>query len=329
MLGCRTEVHDGTTTMDYTVQERERGITINSASTTLQWEGSRVNLIDTPGHVDFTFEVERSLRVCDGAVTVVDGVKGVQAQTVGVWKQANRAGVKGRVVFVNKLDREGAKFEYAVKSVEERLLVLNGSKRQKSVTAGGTEHTPQKALILQMPLVDQHSREVALVDLVTMQLLQWDGADKGRHVLATPLTTSHPAYVKCKDARSLLVERLAEADELFLDAYLEVCDPLLMCAKDIRDAIRRCTLASTVVPVLCGSAYKNVGVQPLMDALVDYLPAPTDSQPVYGTAGDKQVAIRVSDPHTSLFCFKVVYDPKRGPLCFVRVYSGSLLYNSC
>ena len=292
------EVHDGAATMDWMAQEQERGITITAAATHCIWRDSRINIIDTPGHVDFTMEVERSLRVLDGAVAVFDGVAGVEPQTETVWRQADRYNVP-RICFVNKLDRTGADFFFCVDSISERLNC-----------------TP---LVLQVP-IGAESDFCGVVDLLAMRGLVWNTADLGTTWTEIEIP---PELVDLAEAkRAEIIDRVSAVDDAVLEKYVTE-EPIA--AGDLRPAIRRGTLSGEFVPVLCGSAFKNKGVQPLLDAVVDYLPSPLDLPPVEGTdlRGD-EVLVRGTDeaePFAAL-AFKIMSDPHVGRLTYFRVYSG-------
>jgi elongation factor G len=292
------EVHEGTATMDWMAQERERGITITAAATSAQWAGHRVNIIDTPGHIDFTVEVQRSLRVLDGGVVVFDAVAGVEPQSETVWRQANRFGVP-RICFVNKMDRVGADMDRTIDMIHERL--------------GGT------VARIQLPIGSEDSF-AGVVDVIEMQAIFWDKDDLG----AEPRPAEIPAdlVADAEAAREALVETVAENDEELELAYLggESVDASLL-----HDAIRRATLANKVVPVLCGTALRNKGVQPLLDAVVRYLPSPLDVPAVEGVDPfTGETVARSSDPEEpfAALVFKVVTDPYVGRLAYVRVYSG-------
>ena len=292
------EVHDGAATMDWMEQEQERGITITSAATTCHWNDHVINIIDTPGHVDFTVEVERSLRVLDGAVAVFDGVAGVEPQTETVWRQADRYGVP-RMCFINKLDRTGASFFGSLASIEERL-------------------TPNTA-VLQLPIGLEADFE-GVVDLVEMNAVVWKGDDLG----ATYDIVDIPADLadRAAEYRSKLLERLADVDEDIMMAYLEGDD---VDADTIRRAVRRGTVDGQIVPVLTGSAFKNKGVQPLLDAVTMYLPAPVDIPAITGssTNGKEELERKPSDDEPfSALAFKIMTDPHVGKLTYFRVYSG-------
>ena len=309
------EVHDGAATMDHMAQEQERGITITSAATTCVWDNHRINMIDTPGHVDFTIEVERSLRVLDGAVTVFDSVAGVEPQTETVWRQANTYNVP-RMCFVNKMDRIGADFYRTVQMVIDRLQA-NPLVIQLPIGAGGPEAV--KAF-------------EGLVDIVKMKALIWDNEELG----ATWDETDIPEDMVdlAAEYREAMMETIATQDEALMDAYLAGED---IPEQTIKDAIRQGTLAFDFVPILCGSAFKNKGVQPMLDAVVDYMPSPMDIPPAHGTImrGGEEVDIYrkadINEPFAAL-AFKIVADPF-GKLTYFRVYSGEIakgeeVYNS-
>lgn len=298
------DVDQGNTTMDYLQEERERGITIQSACIAFQWKDHTFNLIDTPGHVDFTVEVERAVRVLDGAVAIVDAVAGVQAQTETVWKQADRYGVP-RIVFVNKLDRDGASLDRAVKSIEKRFGVL--------------------------PLVTQYPVNVSrnlnhIIDLIQMKHFKWEG-ESGSDVSSKKVTEKCKEFSEVESARLKLLEGIADLDDTFADIFLSEEDPLLISPSEIQAALRRITLALKGVPVLCGASLRNIGVQPLLDAVISYLPSPLERPPVTGTLLKDLSPIslypRSKDPLSAL-AFKATYDPQSGPVVFVRVYSGTL-----
>ncbi len=297
------EVHDGGATMDWMEQEQERGITITSAATTCWWKKHQINIIDTPGHVDFTVEVERSLRVLDGAVAVFDGVAGVEPQSMTVWRQANKYAVP-RMCFVNKLDRTGADFYRVVDSIVERL-----------------NSTP---LVLQIP-IGAEADFIGVVDLVEMNAKLWRGETKqGEDYVVEEI----PADLadKAAEYREKLVETVAEADDAIMEVYLEEGD--VFDVATLKAAIRRATLADKVNPVLTGTAFKNKGVQPLLDAIVDYLPSPLDIDAIVGhkpNNEDEEVLRKPSDEEPlAALAFKIAADPHLGRLTFVRVYSGKL-----
>ena len=292
------EVHEGTATMDWMVQEQERGITITSAATTCFWRDHRVNVIDTPGHVDFTIEVERSLRVLDGAVAVFCAVGGVEPQSETVWRQADKYRVP-RIAFVNKMDRVGADFERVAREIREKLNA-----------------TP---LVIQIP-IGAEDKFHGVVDLIEQRALIWDEDRLG----ANYRTEEIPADLKEKAAgwREKMIETLADHDERIMEMFLEGKEPA---PEQIRAAIRAATLAIGVVPVLMGSAFRNKGVQPMLDAVVDYLPSPLDVPPVVGKVGDKlEERWPRDDAPFSALAFKIMTDPYIGTLTFLRVYSGRL-----
>ena len=294
------EVHDGAATMDWMEQEQERGITITSAATTCHWRDHRINIIDTPGHVDFTIEVERSLRVLDGAVAVFDSVAGVEPQSETVWRQADKYDVP-RICFVNKMDRTGADFYRCVDMMVDRL--------------GATP------LVLQLP-VGTESEFAGVIDLLNDRAIIWQNENLGAEFDYVEI----PDDMKdeAADYRSRLIETAVEQDDDALEAYLEGDEPDV---ETLQRCIRKGTLNADFVPVLCGSAFKNKGVQPLLDAVVDYLPAPTDLKAIIGSHPDTEAEVirRSSDdePFAAL-AFKVMTDPFVGSLTFVRVYSGTL-----
>jgi elongation factor G len=300
------EVHEGAATMDWMEQEQERGITITSAATTCEWEGHTINIIDTPGHVDFTVEVERSLRVLDGAVAVFDGVAGVEPQSETVWRQADRYHVP-RICFVNKLDRVGAEFHRCVDMIVSRLNA-----------------TP---LVLQIP-VGAESDFRGVVDLVGMKALMWsEEAAKGEMYDRVDIPATH--VEAAREWRDRLVETLAENDDEIMELYLEGQEPT---EDQLIAGIRRATIASKLTPVLCGSAFKNKGVQPMLDAVVRYLPSPLDVGAVEGHAvGEKdEIVTREPDKDAPLstLAFKIMSDQHLGKLTFIRIYSGTLTAGS-
>jgi len=294
------EVHEGGATMDWMVQEQERGITITSAATTCFWEDHRINIIDTPGHVDFTVEVERSLRVLDGAVAVFDGVAGVEPQTETVWRQANKYNVP-RICFVNKMDRLGANFFDALASIKDRL---------EANTA-----------VLQLP-IGYEGDYSGVVDLVTMEALVWLNEELGAkwEVREIPADLADQAA----EYRNELLETVATADEFIMEKFLGEEE---ITVDELRAAIRRATIAGEIVPVLNGTAFKNKGVQPLLDAVIWYLPSPLDLPPVHGNnlKGDTEISREAKDdaPFSAL-AFKIMTDPHVGKLTYFRVYSGNL-----
>jgi elongation factor G len=300
------EVHEGAAVMDWMAQEQERGITITSAATTCWWKDHQINIIDTPGHVDFTAEVERSLRVLDGAVAVFDGVAGVEPQTMTVWRQANKYSVP-RMCFVNKLDRTGADFFRCVDMMVERL-----------------NSTP---LVLQIP-IGAEADFIGVVDLVGMRALTWRGETKmGEDYDVEEIPASMRA--QADEYREKLLETLAEADDEIMEKYLEGED---LSVEEIEAGIRRATLADLVNPVLCGTAFKNKGVQPLLDAVVRFLPSPLDIDAIVGhKPNDEDAKIErqpADDQPFSGLAYKIASDPHLGKLIYVRVYSGKLAAGS-
>jgi elongation factor G len=303
------EVHEGTATMDWMVQEQERGITITSAATTCHWRDHRINIIDTPGHVDFTIEVERSLRVLDGAVAVFCSVGGVEPQTETVWRQADKYGVP-RLAFVNKMDRLGADFFRVVKMIEERLGA--------------------RTVVMQLP-IGAEDKFSGIVDLVTMKAVVWEDESLGAKFHEEPIPSELKA--QAEEYREKLVEAAADCDETIMMKYL---DGKEVTEAEVRTAIRNGTLSLKIVPILCGSAFRNKGVQPMLDAVVDYLPSPLDIPPVKGVEpGTTKPAERPAkdDAPFSALAFKIMTDPFVGTLTFFRVYSGTLnsgasIYNS-
>jgi elongation factor G len=308
------EVHDGTATMDWMEQEQERGITITSAATTTFWlrhgEEYRINIIDTPGHVDFTVEVERSLRVLDGAITVLDAVGGVEPQTETVWRQADRYGVP-RIIFVNKMDRVGADFDMCVKMLRERLGA--------------------KAVPIHLPL-GSGELFTGLVDIIRQVEIVYDDETLGKKYVEGPVPA--PLQARVTEMRRELLEATVEHDDAILRKYLEERE---LTEEEILTVVRKATIAGHVVPVLCGAAFKNKGVQVLLDAVVDFLPAPVDILPVQGHLPhhDETHATRPASDDTpfAALAFKIMTDPYVGKLTFFRVYSGvlaagSYVYNS-
>ena len=303
------EVHDGAATMDWMEQEQERGITITSAATTCFWRDHRINIIDTPGHVDFTIEVERSLKVLDGAVAVFDGVAGVEPQSETVWRQADKYKVP-RICFVNKLDRTGADFFRCVEMIKERLGA--------------------KPLVLQIPVGIEADLK-GIVDLVKMKAVIWQNEDLGAKFDLVDIPED--LKEKVSQYRKELVETAVEEDEKLMEEYLNGKEPS---EADLIKCIRKGTLGFNFVPITTGSAFKNKGVQPLLDAVIDYLPSPEDLKSIEGTklGSDEKVQMKFADnePFSGL-AFKVANDPFVGSLTFVRIYSGTLksgtsVYNS-
>jgi elongation factor G len=296
------EVHEGAATMDWMEQEQERGITITSAATTCHWRDHQINIIDTPGHVDFTVEVERSLRVLDGAVCVFDGVAGVEPQSETVWRQADRYNVP-RICFVNKLDRVGAEFHRCVDMIVTRLNA-----------------TPA---VLQIP-IGSESDFRGVVDLIEMNALIWPGeTKKGDDYLVEEIPASH--IDAAREWHDRLIETVAEADDAIMELYLEGTEPTV---DQMHAALRRATIAGKLTPVLTGSAFKNKGVQPMLDAVIAYLPSPLDIDGIVGTKpGNEDIAMSRqpddSEPFSAL-AFKIMSDPHLGKLTYVRIYSGTL-----
>lgn len=299
-------VDDGNTVMDFLPQERERGITISSAAIAVSWKDHSINIIDTPGHVDFTVEVERSVRVLDSAVVVVDAVAGVQAQTRTVWRSANKNFLPA-LVFTNKMDRDGASLTRVVSSLREKLRI-NG-------------------VPIQYPILKDDSF-IGVVDLTTMNIISWNSASAASKTPQPPsiesISSDHPMYSDIQTARVNMLESIADLDEDFMTTYL--ADSAEISTSSIRAAIRRTCLDRKLVPVLCGASLKGRGIEPLLDSILEYLPSPDDKLP------DKAVDIKtgseilISPRNNDLIAlaFKVIYDRARGPLVFVRVYSGSL-----
>lgn len=298
------EVHDGAATMDWMEQEQERGITITSAATTTFWRGMqaqftehRINIIDTPGHVDFTIEVERSLRVLDAAVVVLCGSSGVQPQTETVWRQANKYEVP-RMIFVNKMDRTGANFLRVVKQARERL-----------------NHT---IVPIQLPIGSEENFK-GVVDLLKMKAINWNESDQGMTFTYEDIPAD--MLEECEEWRANMVEAAAEANEDLMERYLEGEE---LTEDEIRSALRQRTLANEVVPVLCGSAFKNKGVQAMLDAVIEYLPSPSEVKAIKGINEDESEGERISsdDAPFAALAFKIATDPFVGTLTFFRVYSG-------
>jgi elongation factor G len=295
------EVHEGAATMDWMEQEQERGITITSAATTTSWRDHTINIIDTPGHVDFTVEVERSLRVLDGAVAVFDAVAGVEPQSETVWRQADKYGVP-RICFVNKMDRVGAEFHRCVEMIVSRL--------------GATP------AVIQLPWgVESDFRGV--IDLVRMKAYLWESDDKGATYTTVDIPADHADAAR--EWRDKLLETVAENDDQMMELYLEGEEPT---EEQLAAAIRRATLSSSITPVLCGTAFKNKGVQPMLDAIVDYLPSPLDIPSIQGHSvkDEEQVVERHADPSEpfAALAFKIMADQHLGKLTYIRIYSGTL-----
>ncbi|MCK1803149.1 elongation factor G [Nocardia zapadnayensis] len=296
------ETHDGASTMDWMEQEQERGITITSAATTCYWEGNQINIIDTPGHVDFTVEVERSLRVLDGAVAVFDGKEGVEPQSETVWRQADKYNVP-RVCFVNKMDKLGADFYFTVSTIKDRLGA--------------------KPLVIQLPIGAENDF-AGIVDLVEMKAWIWpDESQKGQDMTETEIPAD--LVERAEEYRNQLIEDVAEADEELMEKYLDDGE---LTIDEIKSGIRKLTIASEAFPVMCGSAFKNKGVQPMLNAVIDYLPTPLDVEAVEGhPVGDEETVVTrepsTSQPFSAL-AFKVATHPFFGSLTYVRVYSGKV-----
>ena len=294
------EVHEGTATMDWMEQEQERGITITSAATTCSWRDVRINIIDTPGHVDFTAEVERSLRVLDGAVAVFDAVHGVQPQSEKVWRQADKYGVP-RICFINKIDKMGADFEHAVDTIRKRLNA--------------------KPIAIQIP-IGQEDKFKGVVDLIEMKSIIWQDDTIGAEYITGPI----PAELqkKAEAFHTQLVETVAENDDEILHKFLE---GEAISAEELRASLRKSTIDLKLFPVVVGTAFKNKGIQPLLDAVVDYLPSPLDAGEVKGTNPDNGAEITRQpddkEPFSAL-AFKIMADPFVGQLTFIRVYSGQV-----
>src|SRR6188508_2585426 len=294
------EVHDGAATMDWMEQEQERGITITSAATTAFWNGKRVNVIDTPGHVDFTIEVERSLRVLDGAIALLDANQGVEPQTETVWRQADKYGVP-RMIFVNKMDKIGADFFVSVQMVKDRLGA--------------------NPIVLQLPLGVESSFR-GIIDLIRMKAVVWDDESLGAKFHDEEIPGE--LLDQANKYREMLVEQAVEVDEAATEAYLEGKEPG---EAELKALIRKGTVTSQFVPILCGSAFKNKGVQPLLDAVVEYLPSPLDVPPVEGIdpRTEHELSRRpAEDEPFSALAFKVMSDPYVGKLTYFRVYSGKI-----
>ncbi len=297
------EVHEGAATMDWMEQEQERGITITSAATTCHWKDHQINIIDTPGHVDFTIEVERSLRVLDGAVAVFDGVAGVEPQSQTVWRQADRYRVP-RICFVNKLDRTGASFEHCVETIKNRLNAIPA--------------------VVQLP-IGSEANFIGVIDLIKMRALTWRGETR----IGDDYTVEEiPAELvdQAQDARHALIELVADHDDHMMEAFLTDEDSIT--PELLQDSIRRAVLASRITAVLCGSAFKNKGVQPLLDAVIAYLPSPLDVPAIIGfRPGDESATIERhpndADPFAAL-AYKIAADPHLGRLTYIRLYSGKL-----
>ncbi|HET8768831.1 MAG TPA: elongation factor G, partial [Pedococcus sp.] len=304
------ETHDGASTTDWMEQEKERGITITSAAVTSFWEGTQINIIDTPGHVDFTVEVERSLRVLDGAVAVFDGKEGVEPQSETVWRQADKYDVP-RIAFVNKMDKLGADFYFTVQTIKDRL---------------GAE-----PLVMQLPIGSENDF-IGVVDLLYMRALVWPGDAKGDVTMGAKYEIQEiPAdlQAKAEEYRNHIVERVAESDDELMEKYLGGEE---LSIDELKAGIRKLTVTSELYPIFCGSAFKNRGVQPMLDAVVDYLPSPLDVPAMKGhKPGDESVEMTrepSKDAPFSALAFKVAAHPFFGTLTFIRVYSGRIAAGS-
>ncbi|MDX3657177.1 elongation factor G [Streptomyces sp. ID05-26A] len=295
------EVHDGAAVMDWMEQEQERGITITSAATTCYWKNHQINLIDTPGHVDFTVEVERNLRVLDGAVAVFDGKEGVEPQSEQVWRQATKYDVP-RICFVNKMDKLGADFYFTIKTIQDRLAA--------------------KPLPLQIP-IGAESDFIGVVDLIEMRALTWRGeVQKGEDYAIEEIPAD--LLEKAQEFREQLLEAVAETDDDLTEKFFENGD---LSVEEIKAGLRKIVAAGTAYPILCGSAFKNKGVQPMLDAVIDYLPSPLDLPPVEGTLQDGETVVKrspSSDEPFSALAFKIAVHPFFGKLTYIRVYSGQV-----
>lgn len=299
------EVHDGNTVMDWMVQEQERGITITAAATTCFWKNHRINLIDTPGHVDFTIEVERSLRVLDGAVAVFDGVNGVEPQSETVWRQADKHKVP-RLCFINKMDRVGADFDMSLGTISEKLKA--------------------NPISIHMPIGSEANFQ-GLIDLIEMKSYLWAKSQTGNDFETAEIDADH--IDEATKRREVLIEKVSEFDEKILEKYI---NGEVVTAQEIKAALRIGTLALKATPVLCGAAFKNRGVQPLLDAVVDYLPSPLDVPPVVGhdpERPDKEIVCKTDfDEPVAALAFKIANDPFSGALTYIRVYSGTVTVGS-
>ena len=298
------ESHDGAATMDWMDQERERGITITSAATTCFWDGYQINIIDTPGHVDFTVEVERSLRVLDGAVAVFDGKEGVEPQSETVWRQADKYNVP-RLCFINKMDKIGADFHFAVQTMRDRLNA--------------------DPVVMVLPIGAEDTFK-GVVDLISMKALTFPELDEnGEKTLGSVVVEGEipeDMVDEAEEYRELLVEAAAEATEELMDAYLEEAE---LTDEQIKEGIRVRTIAGEIFPTYCGSAVRNKGVQPVLDAVIDYLPSPLDIDAIEATKiGTEEVVLREPDANApfAALAFKVAVHPFYGKLTYVRVYSG-------
>ena len=301
-------VDDGTTVTDWMEQERERGITIVSAAVSAEWKGYQINIIDTPGHIDFTAEVQRSLRVLDGGIVVFDAVQGVEPQSETVWRQADQYGVP-RICFINKMDRVGASYERSIESIRKRLGA--------------------NPIAMQLPIGSEASF-VGVVDLLKERSIIWED-DLGQDPRETDIPVD--LQTRCTEQRARLIEQVAETDD---DLTLKYLEGEVISVEELKTALRRAVIAGKVTPVFCGSSLRNKGVQPLLDAVVDYLPSPAEIPPVLGThpkTGEALNRPSRDDAPASALVFKIVSDPYVGRLAYMRVYSGSIaqtnmVYNS-
>ena len=295
------EVDEGTAAMDWMVQEQERGITITSAATTCFWGKTRINIIDTPGHVDFTAEVERSLRVLDGAVAIFDGVAGVEPQSETVWRQADKYMVP-RIAFVNKMDRTGADFFAAVESIRKKLEA--------------------KPVPIQIPLGKEGEGFEGVIDLITMKALVYQAETVGAQFEEVNIPAEYQP--QAREWREKMIEMVVETDDQLMEKYLQGSEPS---PQELQASLRKSTCSLQLTPCLCGAAFKNKGIQPLLDAIVNYLPSPLDIPPVQGIDPKTQTRVTRSaadrEPFAALI-FKIMTDPFVGHLAFLRVYSGSL-----
>ncbi|VVT52961.1 uncharacterized protein SAPINGB_P003334 [Magnusiomyces paraingens] len=320
------DVDQGDTVMDYLPAERDRGITITSAAITFHWRDHKINLIDTPGHADFTFEVIRSLRVLDGAVTILDGVAGVEAQTEKVWKQASEMEIP-RIVYVNKMDRESAGFGRTVKEIVSKLNT--------------------QVAIINFPFfengkVNSEGKFQGIVDVIEKKIIKWSEGSDGKNIQVLDITEYNEVALECEKARTALIETLTELDDNLVEHYLEIGSYMDVSPNEIKKALRKACLNKKIVPVLCGASFKNIGVQPLLEAVIDYLPSPIERPPPKAitlnqnknakktaTPYETQITIDPSNKNlTSALAFKVVHDNKKGMMVYVRVYSGTLHHNS-
>ena len=296
------ETHSGESQMDWMAQEKERGITITSAATTCYWRGHQINIIDTPGHVDFTIEVERSLRVLDGTVTVLDAKSGVEPQTETVWRQADRYGVP-RIVYINKMDATGADFFRSIDTIHDRLKA--------------------NAVAIQIP-VGAEDKFVGIIDLIEMEA-KIHKDDLGKEIEIGPIPENYKE--RAMEFRGKLLEAVSDFDENIMEKYLEGEE---VSVEEIKNAIRKGVISNGLIPVLCGSSYKNKGVQEMVDAVVDFLPSPLDIPPITGTDEDGEEVTRESSDESpmSALAFKIATDPFVGRLAFTRIYSGIMTSGS-